>query len=127
MSVVEYIAMLDSLQGTFDAYEACQHLRHFTSEFYDINYEVDLQEEGSTSMSQPQGGTSSEPSLGTQIHGGLGFEGSTVGTTATNLSAVSVRQVLLPFDSLQVEGLELEIPFAEQDDPPDDDDTLAAL
>ena len=74
MSVAEYIAMLDSLQGTFDAYEARQHLRHFAGEFYDINHEEDLQEKGSMSMSQPQSGALSEPSLGTQIHGGVGLK-----------------------------------------------------
>ena len=127
MSAVEYIAMLESLQGTFDAYEARQLQRLFAGEFYDIDEEEELQEEGSMSLSQPQSETLSETSLGTQIHGGQGFEGSTVGTTATNLSAISVRQIYLSLDSLQVEGLEVEIPFAEQDDPPDDDDTLAAL
>ena len=127
MSVSEYVAMLDSLQGTFDAYEARQLQRQFAGEFYDIGEEEDLQEESSTSLSQPQSEILSETSLEMQIHGGEGFEGSTVGTTATNLSVISVRQIYLSLDSLQVEGLELEIPFAEQDDPPDDDDTLAAL
>lgn len=65
-------------------------------------------------------------SSGTQIHEAVRYEGSTVGTTAAYLLTVPVRQVVQAVATLQMEGLVLEIPFAEQDDPPDEDAMFAA-
>lgn len=60
--------------------------------------------------------------LGTQELQSVGYEGSTVGTTVVHISSLSIRQVEYQLDALQVEGLVLKILFAEQDDPPDEEE-----
>ena len=60
--------------------------------------------------------------FGSQALQSVGYEGSTVGTTVTYLSSVSVRQVEFQLEARQVEGMVLEIPFVEQDDPPDEEE-----
>ena len=48
------------------------------------------------------------------------YEGDTVASTVSYISSVLVQRVTSGMSGLQVEGTVVNIPFQEQDDPPDD-------
>lgn len=50
------------------------------------------------------------------------YDGSTEATTITSLSQLTVQQLSLSIATLQIDEMVLEIPFAEQDDPPDEEE-----
>ena len=126
MSPSEYMARF-TLISSFDDHDFRAYRREYCGEFYDDNLEFD--EAGAAGNSAPgeyqDGQTRSssdllEPEDRT-------CKGSTEGMTATYLTTLSVRQVVHSVPSVQVKGLVLEIPFAEQDDPPEDEVSMAAL
>lgn len=127
MSVAAYMDMLNDLSRQFEGQESQQHQRHYYSEFYDDSPEQYSYGEGQlASESHSQGGERSSSSYEALPGGATEYDSSTVGTTATYLSTLSVRLEVHLLSSLKIDELVLEIPFAEQDDPPNDDDTIAA-
>ena len=48
------------------------------------------------------------------------YEGDTVASTISYVSNVLVQRVMSSVSGLQIEGSTVNIPFREQDDPPDD-------
>ena len=126
MTAATYIDMLNAFPQQFEWRKAQQDQRHFYGEFYDVSSEQSYEERPQASVFGNHWGKGSMSSYEVQHDGAVEYEGSTVGMTATYLSTLSVRQISHPLSSLTIDGLILEIPFAEQDDPPHEEDTVAA-
>jgi len=128
MSMADYIDMLNELARNYEEQDFHQHQSNYYGEFYDSNPEDSYYGEGLTvaHFQGNNGDTLSGSSTSIMNVTALDLEGETVGTTATYLSEISVQQIVDSVASLQVEQLVIEIPFAEQDDPPDDDRMEAA-
>ena len=112
--------MLNAISRPYDEYNMRQHQRHYFGEFYEDDFEESNFGEDLRSIESWQGGPSGS-SPGTPEQELAAYEGSTEGTTVTTLTTVLVQHVAGSIASLSIDGLELEIPFAEQDDPLDDE------
>ena len=126
MTAATYMDMLNAFSQHFERQETQQYQHHFHGEFYDVSSEQSYEERPQASVLGNHGGEGLMSSYKVQHDGAVEYEGSTEGTTATYLSSLSVRQISHPLSSLAIDRLILEIPFPEQDDPPDEDDSVAA-
>ena len=115
ITVDDYIQELLRVAGDSDGNGIQQHLATYYGEFYDYNPEQDYYGEG-----VGQAAMSRENSEGESVLLSPTFEGDTVASTATYLSSVSVQSIRGGVGGLQLEDFIVDIPFREQDDPPDE-------
>jgi len=119
ISAADYMAALAVASSNYDGNDAQRHLHDYYREFYDYDLEQFYYVEGQV-LKQTQSNSGEAMSEGSPImmnEKAINFEGDTVGTTATYLSNLSVKQILDSIPNLQGDGLVIEIPFAEQDVP----------
>lgn len=122
MSATDYMNMLSTIYSQYEGQDMQRLQQEFYGEFLDDEPDQSGAEashaSGSAAQDEEYMSSTDEPWQGSEEE----YEGSTVATTITYLSQVTVQQISLSAASMQIDEKILEIPFVEQDDPPDDEE-----
>jgi len=109
-STGEYLAALETASRDFHENGARHYLENYYGEFFDYDSARDYYEEGQTTAAA---------NVGSSHQGQNSIEEDTAASTVTYLTALSVQHLTGDVRQMQLDENEMDIPFSEQDDPPD--------